>query len=81
MSVSNVSVNEFITSGLQKVDNMGAALDARMDAISSSSEELSQEDLLQLQYEMGQYQALISALNSTVSALQSQMKEMANSIR
>ena len=81
MNISNVSVNDFMNNGLQKIDKMGSDLDARMNAITSSSEELSQEDLLQLQYEMGQYQALISALNSTVSALQSQMKEMANSIR
>ena len=81
MSDSNISIDNFVSKGLDKIDTMGRALDARMDAISSSTEELSQEDLLQLQYEMGQYQALLSALNSTVSALQSQMKEMANSIR
>ena len=79
--MSNISINEFMSSGLKKIDSMGAALDARMDAISANGEEMSQEDLLQLQYEMGQYQALITALNSTVSSLQSQMKEMANSIR
>ena len=81
MTVSNISVNDFMARGLQQIDNMGAKLDQTMNEITQQGEELSQEDLLNLQYEMGQYNAFITAMNNTVSAIQGQLKEMANSIR
>jgi hypothetical protein len=60
---------------------MGARLEAKMQDITASGKEMKQEDLLMLQYQMGQYQAYMSALNNTISSIQGQIKEMANSIR
>jgi hypothetical protein len=81
MSVSNVNISDFLSRGMKNVDDMGTRLDARMKEITASGEELNQEDLLMLQYEMGQYQAYMTAMNSTLSSILGHMKEMANSIR
>ena len=79
--ISGVNVNSFLTKGIDNVDGMSTKLNARMQEIASSGSEMKQEDLLMLQYEMGQYQAMMTALNNTVHSIQSQVKEMANSIR
>ena len=81
MTISNISVDNFMTKGLQHVDSMGASLDAKMKEITAGGSELKQEDLLVLQYQMGQYQAYMTMMNNTVSSIQGHMKEMANSIR
>jgi hypothetical protein len=52
-----------------------------MKEITAGGKELNQQDMLVLQYEMGQYQAYMTVLNNTVSSIQGHMKEMANSIR
>ena len=78
---SNVSVNSFLSRGMNNLDSMSTKLEAKMQDITSSGKEMKSEDLLMLQYEMGQYQAYMSALNSTIQSIQGQVKEMANSIR
>ena len=78
--ISGVNVNSFLNKGMENVDGMSSRLDAKMKDITSGSE-MKQEDLLLLQYEMGQYQAYMTALNNTINALQSQVKELAQSIR
>lgn len=79
--ITNVNVGNFVSSGMNKIDGMTSKLDAQIQKITSSGEEMNQQDLLALQYEMGQYQAFMTALNNTVSSIQGHMKEMANSIR
>jgi type III secretion protein F len=81
MTVSNINVGNFLSRGMQNVDGMASKLNAKMQEIASSGSEMKQEDLLMLQYEMGQYQAMMTALNNTISSIQGQMKEMAQSIR
>lgn len=79
--ITNINVGNFVSGGMNKIDGMTSKLDAKMQKITSSGEEMNQQDLLALQYEMGQYQAFMTALNNTVSSIQGHMKEMANSIR
>lgn len=81
MNTSNINVSNFMSRGMHKIDDMASKLDAKMKAITEGGKELSQQDMLMLQYEMGQYQAFMTAMNNTVSSIQGQMKEMANSIR
>jgi hypothetical protein len=82
MSVSdNISVNNFMTKGLGNIENMGSKLDAKMKEVTASGNELKQEDMIMLQYQMGQYQAYMTMMNNMVSSIQGHMKEMANSIR
>jgi len=78
---SNINVGGFVNRGLEKIDGMAAKLDAKMKEVTADGKEMSQQDMLMLQYEMGQYQAFMTAMNNTVSSIQGQMKEMANSIR
>jgi hypothetical protein len=66
---------------MEKVDGMSSRLDAKMQEITANGEAMKPEDLIMLQYEMGQYQAMMTALNNTVSSIQGQIKEMAQSIR
>jgi len=79
--MSNISIGNFMSTGMDKVDGMASTLDAKMQEITAGGKELSQQDMLALQYEMGQYQAFMTALNNTISSIQGHMKEMANSIR
>jgi hypothetical protein len=79
--IANINIGNFVSGGMNKVDGMATKLDAKMKDITASGKEMSQQDLLTLQYEMGQYQAFMTALNNTVSSIQGHMKEMANSIR
>ena len=81
MNTSNINVGSFMNRGMNKIDGMSSKLDAKMKAITEGGKEMNQQDLLMLQYEMGQYQAFMTAMNNTVSSIQGQMKEMANSIR
>jgi hypothetical protein len=79
-NISGVNIGNFMNSGMEKIDGMTSRLDAKMKEI-AGGKEMNQQDMLTLQYEMGQYQAFMTAMNNTVSALQGHMKEMANSIR
>ncbi|MDR0466352.1 MAG: hypothetical protein LBH94_03235 [Deltaproteobacteria bacterium] len=79
--ISGMNIGGFVSGGMQKVDGMSAALDAKVKDITSKGGEMKQEDLLMLQYEMGRYQAFMTAMSNTVSSIQGHMKEMANSIR
>ena len=81
ISSSNVNVSNFLNRGMSNIDNMSTKLEAKMQEITASGKEMNQQDLLMLQYEMGQYQAYMTALNNTISSIQGQVKEMANSIR
>jgi hypothetical protein len=78
---ANINVGDFVSTGMTKVEGMATKLDEKMKAINDGTKEMSQQDLLKLQYEMGRYQALMTAMNNTVSSIQGHMKEMANSIR
>ena len=78
---SNVSLHNFLNKGMQNVDSMSTKLDQKMQEITAEGKEMKAEDLLLLQFEMGQYQAYMSALNTTIQSIQNQVKEMANSIR
>ena len=79
--ISNINVGNFVSQGMDKIDGMAAKLEAKMQEMTASGKEMNPQDLLMLQYEMGQYQSLLTAMNNTVSSIQGQMKEMANSIR
>ncbi|MDR2892005.1 MAG: type III secretion protein [Deltaproteobacteria bacterium] len=79
--VSGVNVGNFLSKGMDSIDSMGTDLQAKMQEITASGQELKPQDLAMLNYQMGQYQALMTTLNSTVGSIQGHMKEMANSIR
>jgi uncharacterized protein YlxW (UPF0749 family) len=78
--ITGVSVDSFLTRGMSKVDGISSKLEAKMQEISSGGKEMKQEDLLMLQYEMGQYQAYMTTLNNTVQSIQNQVKDLAKSI-
>ena len=79
--ISGVNISSFLNRGLENVDGMSSKLEAKMQELTANGGQMKQEDLLMLQYEMGQYQAFMTALNNTISSIQNQVKEMAQSIR
>jgi hypothetical protein len=79
--VKNINVSSFVSTGMKTIEGMAGKLDAQMKAINDGSKEMSQQDLLKMQYELGRYQGLMTAMNNTVSSIQGHAKEMANSIR
>jgi hypothetical protein len=78
--ISGVDVGNFLSRGMNSVDGMSSRLEAKMKEITSQGGEMKQEDLLKLNYEMGQYQAMMTALNNTIQSIQTQVKDLAKSI-
>ena len=78
--ISGVNVNSFLSRGMNSVDSMSSKLEAKMKDITAQGGEMKQEDLLMLNYEMGQYQAMMTALNNTIQSIQNQVKDLAKSI-
>ena len=80
MSMVSGGVGNFLEKGLQNVDSLSSKLDTKMKDITANGKEMKQEDLIMLQYEMGQYQASMTALNNIMQSIQGQVKELAKSI-
>ena len=78
--VSGVNVDSFLSRGMSSVDSMASKLEAKMRDITAQGETMKPEDVALLNYEMGQYQAMMTALNNTVQAIQTQVKDLAKSI-
>jgi uncharacterized phage infection (PIP) family protein YhgE len=76
-----MDVNGFMSRGLDKFTTTSADLESKMQTLTDKDGKINQQDLIQLQYDMGQYQASLTLLSNTISSIQSHTKELANSIR
>jgi type III secretion protein F len=62
--------------GVNSISNKGTGLQAKMNEL-SSKEELGPEELLPLQFEMGQYTALMEATSSVTKSVTEMLKSLA----
>ncbi|MDR2386542.1 MAG: EscF/YscF/HrpA family type III secretion system needle major subunit [Deltaproteobacteria bacterium] len=78
MSVEFGSAGNWIQNALPELKQRGTAFEERMQAMTADpTKGVSQEDLLLMQYEMGQYSALLELTSNIVKSLSDTLKSMA----
>ncbi len=71
-----VNISELFNSGIDNVGKRGEALQAKMNDL-LSQDEISTEDMLVIQFEMGQYNALLESLSTVTKSLTDSLKSLA----
>ena len=70
------NVNELFNSGLDSISSKGKALQAKMTEM-LGKDEVSPEDMMALQFEVGQYNAMLESLSSVTKSMTDMMKSLA----
>ena len=76
-SISGFNVSQMFENTLQGISSKGSDLNARMENLLASGEELSNEDMISLQSEVGQYNAMMEALSTVTKSMTDMMKSLA----
>jgi type III secretion protein F len=71
------NIGGFLSQAVTKLSEQGATFQARMDQMTSREGGISQEDLLNLQFEMGQYNAMIESVSNVTKSLTDTLKSLA----
>lgn len=71
-----LNVNELFNSGLDSISSKGKALQAKMTEM-LGKDEVSPEDMMSLQFEVGQYNAMLESLSSVTKSMTDMMKSLA----
>jgi type III secretion protein F len=71
------NIGAFLSDSLTKIAEKGDAFQKQLDAMSTQEGGISQEDMLQLQFEMGQYNALIESVSNITKSLTDTLKSLA----
>lgn len=74
--ISGININDFFNSNMDAISNKGAELEKQMQAISDGGE-VGPEQMLALQFEMGQYNALLESISTVTKSLTDSMKSIA----
>ena len=75
-SISGFNVNQMFENTLQGVSTKGTELNARMEELSQGGE-LSNEQMITLQFQVGQYNTLMEALSTVTKSMTDMMKSLA----
>ncbi|WP_294555829.1 EscF/YscF/HrpA family type III secretion system needle major subunit [uncultured Mailhella sp.] len=75
-SVSGFNINQMFENTLQGVSTKGTELNARMEELSQGGE-LSNEQMITLQFQVGQYNTLMEALSTVTKSMTDMMKSLA----
>lgn len=75
-STGGIDVGQFFKNATDGIAADGAALQQKMDQI-SSSETVDQSDLLEMQFAMGQYNAKLEAISTMTKSIQDMLKSLA----
>ena len=71
-----LNVNELFNSGLDSISKKGRALQTKMNEM-LSQDQVSPEDMMALQFEVGQYNAMMESLSSVTKSMTDMMKSLA----
>ena len=75
-SISGFNVSQMFENTLQGVSTKGTELNAKMAEL-SAGDELSNEQMISLQFEIGQYNTLMEALSTVTKSMTDMMKSLA----
>ena len=76
METEGLNINQLFTNTLNGVTSDGQKISQRMEEL-SKGENLSQEQMVQLQFEVGQYNAKIEALATVTKSMTDMLKSLA----
>lgn len=74
--IGGININNFFNNNMDAISNKGAELEKQMQAISDCGE-VGPEQMLALQFEMGQYNALLESISTVTKSLTDSMKSIA----
>lgn len=75
-SISGFNINQMFENTLQGVSTKGTELNAKMAAL-AEGDELSNEQMISLQFEIGQYNTMMEALSTVTKSMTDMMKSLA----
>ena len=75
-AVSGFNINQMFENTLQGVSTKGAELNAQMEQI-AQGDELSNEQMISLQFAVGQYNTLMESLSTVTKSMTDMMKSLA----
>ena len=75
-SISGFNINQMFENTLQGVSTKGTELNAKMAAL-AEGDELSNEQMISLQFEVGQYNTMMEALSTVTKSMTDMMKSLA----
>ncbi len=75
-AISGFNINQMFENTLQGVSTKGTELNAKMAEL-SAGDELSNEQMISLQFEIGQYNTLMEALSTVTKSMTDMMKSLA----
>ncbi len=76
-SVSGFNISQMFDQSLQSIEQRGASLNTKMNDLLSDGKEISNEQMIQLQFEVGQYNALMESLSTVTKSMTDMMKSLA----
>lgn len=76
MSVGGLNFGQLFQSGTDSIADKGSGIQAKMDEL-ASKENVGPEELLPIQFEMGQYTALMEATSSVTKSITEMLKSLA----
>lgn len=74
--IGGINVNDFFSQSMSSIENRGADLQKQMEAV-QNGDEIGPEQMLALQFEMGQYNALVESVSTVTKSLTDSMKSIA----
>lgn len=75
-STPGIDVNQMFSSGMEAVSGKGKELQAEMDKL-LSSDDVSPEQMMEIQFKMGQYNTMVESLSTITKSLTDSMKSIA----
>ncbi len=75
-SISGFNVSQMFENTLQGISTKGSDLNTKMAEL-ANGEELSNEQMISLQFEVGQYNTLMEALSTVTKSMTDMMKSLA----
>lgn len=75
-SIGGLNVNQMFENTLQGISTKGTDLNAKMAEL-AGGDELSNEQMISLQFEIGQYNTMMEALSTVTKSMTDMMKSLA----
>ena len=75
-SISGFNISQMFENTLQGISTKGSDLNSKMATLADGSE-LSNEQMISLQFEIGQYNAMMEALSTVTKSMTDMMKSLA----
>ena len=76
-AVSGFNISQMFDQSLQSIEQRGASLNTKMNDLLADGKEISNEQMIQLQFEVGQYNALMESLSTVTKSMTDMMKSLA----